>query len=113
ARMIGSANVVCISITGLGCRVPERVVTNDDLSTMMDTHDEWIRERTGIRARRIAGTEEALSDLCLPACRDALEQAGLKPEEIDLIIVATVTPAMAFPSTGALLAAPLRGPPPG
>ncbi len=102
--MIGSANGVAISITGLGCRVPERVVTNDDLSTMMDTNDEWIRERTGIRERRIAEPEEALSDLCLPAAHDALEQAGLEPEQIDLIIVATVTPDMAFPSTGAILA---------
>jgi 3-oxoacyl-[acyl-carrier-protein] synthase-3 len=102
--VIGTANGVAISITGLGCRVPERVVTNDELSTMMDTNDEWIRERTGIRERRIAAPEEALSDLCLPACRDALAQAGLEASEIDLIIVATVTPDMAFPSTGAILA---------
>ena len=65
--MIGSANGVAISITGLGSYVPERVLTNDDLSTMMDTNDEWIRERTGIRERRIAEPEQALSDLCLPA----------------------------------------------
>jgi 3-oxoacyl-[acyl-carrier-protein] synthase III len=102
--MIGTANGVAISITGLGCQVPERVVTNDELSTMMDTSDEWIRERTGIRERRIAGADEALSDLCLPASRQALEDAGIKGSEIDLIIVATVTPDMAFPSTGAILA---------
>jgi 3-oxoacyl-[acyl-carrier-protein] synthase-3 len=108
--MIGTANGVPISITGLGCRVPERVVTNDDLSEMMDTNDEWIRERTGIRERRIAAPEEALSDLCLPACRDALAQAGLDASEIDLIIVATVTPDMAFPSTGAILADRLGAP---
>jgi 3-oxoacyl-[acyl-carrier-protein] synthase III len=108
--MIGSANGGAISITGLGCRVPERVITNDELSTMMDTNDEWIRERTGIRERRIAAPEEALSDLCLPACRDALEQAGLDASEIDLIIVATVTPDMAFPSTGAILADQLGAP---
>ena len=101
--MIGSVNGA-ISITGLGCHVPERVITNDELSTMMDTNDEWIRERTGIRERRIAAPDEALSDLCLPACRDALEQAGVDAGEIDLIIVATVTPDMAFPSTGAILA---------
>ena len=71
---------------------------------MMDTTDEWIRERTGIRERRIAAPEEALSDLCLPAARQALEDAGLEGSEIDLIIVATVTPDMAFPSTGAILA---------
>jgi 3-oxoacyl-[acyl-carrier-protein] synthase-3 len=108
--MIGSANGTAISITGLGCRVPERVITNDELSTMMDTNDEWIRERTGIRERRIAAPEEALSDLCLPACHDALEQAGLDASEIDLIIVATVTPDMAFPSTGAILADRLGAP---
>ncbi|HXK14016.1 MAG TPA: beta-ketoacyl-ACP synthase III [Gaiellaceae bacterium] len=108
--MIGSANGGAISITGLGCRVPERVITNDELATMMDTNDEWIRERTGIRERRIAAPGEALSDLCLPACRDALEQAGLDASEIDLIIVATVTPDMAFPSTGAILADQLGAP---
>ncbi len=102
--MIGSADGVAISITGLGCYVPERVVTNDDLSTMMDTSDEWIRERTGIRERRIAAPEEALSDLCLPAARQALEDAGLEGPQIDLIIVATVTPDMAFPATAAILA---------
>ncbi len=102
--MIGTANGVAASITGLGCRVPERVVTNDELSTMMDTSDEWIRERTGIRERRIAGPEEALSDLCLPAAREALEDAGVKASEIDLLIVATVTPDMAFPATAAILA---------
>ncbi len=102
--MIGTANGVAISITGLGCHVPERVVTNDELSTMMDTSDEWIRERTGIRERRIAAPEEALSDLCMPAAEQALEEAGLKGSDIDLIIVATVTPDMAFPSTGAIMA---------
>jgi 3-oxoacyl-[acyl-carrier-protein] synthase-3 len=108
--MIGSGNGLAISITGLGCRVPERVITNDELSTMMDTNDEWIRERTGIRERRIAAPDEALSDLCLPACRDALEQAGIDASELDLIIVATVTPDMAFPSTGAILADQLGAP---
>jgi 3-oxoacyl-[acyl-carrier-protein] synthase-3 len=102
--MIGTADGVRVSITGLGCHVPERVVTNDELSTMMDTSDEWIRERTGIRERRIAAPEEALSDLCLPAARQALEEAGIDGAQIDLIIVATVTPDMAFPSTGAILA---------
>jgi 3-oxoacyl-[acyl-carrier-protein] synthase III len=102
--VIGTANGVAVSITGLGCHVPERVVTNDELSTLMDTNDEWIRERTGIRERRIAAPEEALSDLCLPAAQQALEEAGVKGSELDLIIVATVTPDMAFPSTGAILA---------
>jgi 3-oxoacyl-[acyl-carrier-protein] synthase III len=102
--VIGRTNGRPISITGLGCYVPERVVTNDELAQMVDTSDEWIMERTGIRERRVAGPEEALSDLCLPSARDALEQAGVRPEELDLIIVATVTPDMFFPSTGAIIA---------
>jgi 3-oxoacyl-[acyl-carrier-protein] synthase-3 len=102
--MIAISNGVAISITGLGCHVPERVVTNDELSTLMDTNDEWIRERTGIRERRVAAPEEALSDLCLPAAQQALEDAGVNGSEIDLLIVATVTPDMAFPSTAAILA---------
>jgi 3-oxoacyl-[acyl-carrier-protein] synthase-3 len=102
--VIGSANGLAVSITGLGAHVPERVVTNHELSTMMDTSDEWITERTGIRERRIAAPEEALSDLALPAARQALEDAGVKASEIDLVIVATVTPDMAFPATAAILA---------
>jgi len=102
--VIGTANGLAVSITGLGSHVPERVLTNDDLSTMMDTSDEWIVERTGIRERRIAAPEEALSDLALPAAREALADAGLEGPEVDLIIVATVTPDMAFPATAAILA---------
>src|ERR1700688_947857 len=93
-----------LSITGLGCHVPERVLTNDDLAPMVDTTDEWIRERTGIRERRIAADDEALTDIALPACRRALEMAGGDAASIDLIIVAAVTPDMAFPSSSALLA---------
>jgi 3-oxoacyl-[acyl-carrier-protein] synthase-3 len=103
--MIGSArDGLPVSISGLGCHVPARVVTNDELSRHVDTSDEWIRERTGIRERRIAAETEALSDLALPAARAALEQAGLEGADIDLLIVATVTPDMAFPSTAAILA---------
>jgi 3-oxoacyl-[acyl-carrier-protein] synthase-3 len=103
--MIGTArNGLEISITGLGCKVPDRVITNDELAKFVDTSDEWIRERTGIRERRMATQEEALSDIALPACRDALAQAGVEGKDIDLIIVATVTPDMMFPSTGAILA---------
>jgi len=80
------------------------VVTNDDLSQLVDTSDEWIMERTGIRERRIASDEQALSDLSLPAARQALEQAGSDGTDVDLLIVATVTPDMMFPSTSALLA---------
>ena len=95
---------VAVSITGLGVKVPDRVVTNDDLKQYVNTSDEWIRERTGIRERRMASKDEALSDIALPASRDALAQAGVEGKEIDLLIVATVTPDMSFPSTGAILA---------
>jgi 3-oxoacyl-[acyl-carrier-protein] synthase III len=101
--VIGKANGA-ISITGIGAYAPEHVITNDDLSKLMDTSDEWIVERTGIRERRIAGDDQALSDLALPAARDALDEAGLAGPEVDLIIVATVTPDMAFPSAAAILA---------
>jgi 3-oxoacyl-[acyl-carrier-protein] synthase III len=93
-----------VSITGIGSKAPERVITNDDIAEMVDTSDEWIMERTGIRERRVAAPDEALSDLALPASLDALEQAGIQPSAIDLIVVATVTPDMMFPSTGAILA---------
>ncbi len=93
-----------ISITGLGCHVPDRVVTNDELAGLVDTTDEWIVERTGISERRIAADDEALTDICLPAARRALEMAGAEAASIDLLIVATVTPDMAFPSSAALLA---------
>ena len=92
------------SITGIGSYVPDRVLTNHELATMVETSDEWIIERTGIRERRIAAPEQALSDLCRPAILQALAQAGVEPSSVDLLIVATVTPDMAFPSTGAILA---------
>jgi 3-oxoacyl-[acyl-carrier-protein] synthase III len=101
--MIGNAGSP-VTITGLGAYVPERVVTNDELSQLVDTSDEWIIERTGIRERRIAADSQALSDLSLPAIRQALEQAGSDGTDVDLLIVATVTPDMMFPSTSALLA---------
>jgi 3-oxoacyl-[acyl-carrier-protein] synthase-3 len=102
--MIARTSGPRISITGLGCHVPERVLTNEDLAAMVDTNDEWIRDRTGIRERRIAAADEALTDIALPACRRALEMAGADPASIDLLIVATVTPDMAFPSSAAILA---------
>ncbi len=101
--MIAQANGT-ISITGIGAYAPERVVTNDDLSELMDTSDEWIVERTGIRERRVAADDQALSDLALPAARAALEQSGTLGADVDLIIVATVTADMAFPSAAAILA---------
>src|SRR5207244_8701613 len=96
-----------ISITGLGCYVPERVLTNDEIAGIVDTSDEWISSRTGIRERRVAAEHEAMSDLALPAARQALEQAGVRGSDVDVIIVATVTPGMAFPATAALLAGEL------
>jgi 3-oxoacyl-[acyl-carrier-protein] synthase-3 len=105
--MIGTANGVAISITGLGGHVPERVVTNDELSTMMDTSDEWIVERTGIRFRHFAAPDVAVSDLALVASRRALEAADCDPRDIDLIIVATSTPDMVFPSSASILQAKL------
>jgi len=103
--MIGDArNDVPVTITGLGAYAPERVITNDELAQMVDTADEWIIERTGIRERRIAAETQALSDLSMPAIRQALEQAGSDGTDVDLLIVATVTPDMMFPSTSAILA---------
>jgi 3-oxoacyl-[acyl-carrier-protein] synthase-3 len=102
--VIARTNGTPISITGLGCHVPERVLDNAELSTIVDTNDAWIVERTGIRERRIAADDEALTDICMPAARRALEMAGADPASIDLLIVATVTPDMAFPSSSALIA---------
>ena len=102
--MIGSATGPQIGITGLGSNVPPTVMTNDDLARYVDTSDAWILERTGIRERRFATQDEALSDIALPAVREALAEAGADPSEIDLVICATVTPDMLFPTTSALLA---------
>jgi 3-oxoacyl-[acyl-carrier-protein] synthase III len=99
-----AANGSTISITGLGCHVPERVLANAELEQLVDTTDEWIMERTGIRERRIARDDEAMSDIALPAARAALESAGIEGKDVDLVIVATVTPDMTFPSTAAILA---------
>jgi 3-oxoacyl-[acyl-carrier-protein] synthase III len=101
--MIGQPNGRPVSITGLGTYAPDRVLTNDELAELVDTSDEWITERTGIKERRIAAPEQAMTDLAQPAARIALERAGVKSTELDLIIVATVTPDMMFPTTGSLL----------
>ena len=86
-------------ITGVGSYLPERVVTNHDLAEMVDTSDEWIIERTGIRERRVAADGELTSDLGEAAARVALERAGVGVENLDLIVVATTTPDRTFPAT--------------
>src|SRR5438876_11102232 len=88
-----------VSIIGTGSYVPEKVLTNEDLSRMVDTSDDWITTRTGIKERRIAAKDENTSDMATKAALKAMEQAKISPKEIDLIIVATATPDMLFPAT--------------
>lgn len=88
-----------VSIIGTGSYVPEKVLTNKDLESIVDTSDEWIHSRTGMRERHIAAADQAASDLGAEAGRKALEDAGVAAEDIDLIIVATLSPDMFFPST--------------
>jgi 3-oxoacyl-[acyl-carrier-protein] synthase-3 len=91
------------SIAGVGSYVPERVLTNADLEKMVSTTDEWITSRTGIKERRMAAADEYTSDLAAKAAARAMKMAGVTAEEIDLIIVATITPDMPFPSTACLV----------
>ena len=88
-----------VHIVGTGAYLPSHVLTNHDLERMVETSDEWITTRTGIKERRVAAKHEATSDLAVKAARKALEDAELKPDAIDLIVVATATPDMFFPST--------------
>ena len=90
-------------ITGTGGYLPEKVLTNHDLEKLVDTSDEWIRDRTGIRQRHIAGEKEYTVDLAEQAARKAIEAAGISTDTIDLVIVATTTPDRVFPSTACLL----------
>ena len=92
-----------IGITGVGLGLPSKVLTNADLERMVDTSDEWIRTRTGIRERRVAPPGTTTSDLALKAAQAALKDAKLNPKDVDLIIVATTTPDMLFPSTSCLV----------
>ena len=94
-------------ILGSGAYLPEKVLTNHDLAKMVDTDDEWIRERTGIRERHIAGDNEVTSDLAVEAARIAMDRARVSPEDIDLVIVATATPDLTFPATAAIVQAKL------
>src|SRR5690242_14348607 len=90
-------------ITGWGMSVPKKVLTNDDLSKMVDTNDQWIREMTGIRERRIVVDGQTTSSLAVEAAIEALTIANLAPTEIDLIICATSTPDYVFPSTACII----------
>jgi 3-oxoacyl-[acyl-carrier-protein] synthase-3 len=93
---------------GIGCHHPERILSNADLERLVDTTDDWITTRTGIKERRIAADDECTSDLALPAARQALAMAGVAPEALDLILVATASPDQPFPSTACNLQAKLR-----
>jgi 3-oxoacyl-[acyl-carrier-protein] synthase-3 len=90
-------------ITGCGSFVPDKILTNDELAKMVDTSDEWITTRTGIKERHITGDGESTALLATEAAKKAMDMAGAKPEEIDLIIVATITPEMVFPSTASFV----------
>lgn len=92
-----------VIILGTGSYTPDKVVTNDDMAKLVNTSDEWIRTRTGIRERRFAAEHETTSDMATTAANKAIEAAGIKREEIDLVIVATMTPDMPFPSTACLV----------
>ena len=97
-------------IVGTGSQVPERILTNADLEKIVDTSDQWITERTGMKERHIAAPGEAASDLAVVACEKALTEAKVKPEELDLIVVGTVTGDMPFPSTSCVLQQRLGAP---
>ena len=99
--MSGYSNFVKIS--GIGSYVPDYILTNSDLSKMVDTSDEWIRNRTGIRERRIAPSGTSTSDLCCAAAVRAIENAGLETGDIDFILVGTISPDMIFPATAAVV----------
>lgn len=94
-------------IAGTGSFVPEKRLTNGELSKLVDTNDEWIVQRTGIRERRIAGKDESTATLATAAARAAIEAAGLEPKDIELVVCGTITPEMTFPSTACFVAAAL------
>ena len=96
-------SVMRSAVTGVGGYLPDRVVTNDDLAKFVDTSDEWIVERTGIRQRHQARDDEPVSDLAVAAARRALEAAGRKPEDVDLIVVATTTADLTFPAVATIV----------
>jgi 3-oxoacyl-[acyl-carrier-protein] synthase-3 len=103
-------SVVRSAITGVGSYLPEKIVTNDDLSKFVDTSDEWIVERTGIRQRHQAADDQPTSDLAVQAALRALEDAGRSAADVDMIIVATTTPDNTFPATAAIVQAKIGAP---
>lgn len=103
-------SVIRSAVTGVGSFLPEQVVTNADLSKIVDTSDEWIQERTGIRQRHRARDDQPTSDLATEAARRALTDAGRTADEIDMIIVATTTPDMTFPSVASIVQRKLGAP---
>src|SRR3982751_4159635 len=94
-------------IAGPGSYLPEKRLTNVELSQLVDTNDEWIVQRTGIRERRVAGTGESTATLASHAATKALQAAALEPKHLDLVICGTITPEMSFPSTACFVAASL------
>ncbi|ADQ46397.1 3-oxoacyl-(acyl-carrier-protein) synthase III [Caldicellulosiruptor kronotskyensis 2002] len=97
-----------VKILSTGRFVPERILSNHDLEKMVDTSDEWITQRTGIKERRIVDGKLSTTDLAVQAARNAMQKAGILPDEIDLVVVATVTPEMFFPSTACLVQKELK-----
>ncbi len=94
--------------TGSGSFVPEKILTNSDIAKMVDTSDEWIKTRTGIETRHITTDDESTAMLATKAAEEALEAAGLEAGDLDIIIVATVTPEMVFPSTASFVQRSIR-----
>lgn len=95
-------------VRGVGGYLPDRVMTNKEISTIVETNDEWIRERTGITQRHVAGENELTSDIAVAAAKDALQHAGLSANEVDLIVLATTTPDQTFPATATAVQAKLK-----
>ncbi|OZA73065.1 MAG: 3-oxoacyl-ACP synthase, partial [Caulobacter sp. 39-67-4] len=96
-------SVIRSVVTGVGAYLPPLIVTNNDLAKFVDTSDEWIAERTGIRQRHQAAEDQAVSDLAVEAARSALQAAGKTAMDVDLIIVATTTPDLTFPATATIV----------
>ncbi len=96
-------SVIRTAVTGVGAYLPEQIVTNADLAKIVETSDEWIQERTGIKERRRAAPGQCTSDLAVEAAREALAKAGKTPADVDLVIVATTTPDLTFPATAAIV----------